>query len=83
MVRRAVVLGLQATMVLYLALSGIELAARSGLADEGSLVAETAATVWEIREGDDPLGLADEADAIVEAVRRVIDAFGTLGEAMD
>ncbi|MEM9565989.1 MAG: hypothetical protein AAGA93_25445 [Actinomycetota bacterium] len=82
MSRRLVVRGLQATMVLYLVLSGVELAARSGAVDEDSLVAATAATMWDIREGDDPLGPADEAEAVAETVKRILDAFDDLGQAL-
>lgn len=70
-------------MALYLAMSGIEVLDRRGFADDGSALAETAATLRNARSGDDPLGLGDEVRRARTALRRLADGLGDATDALD
>ena len=74
---------LQSVIVLYLAASAVELLDRSGLVDEDSAAAAAAETMRETRSGDDPLGVIDEAERIIEAAQKLLSAFDELGEALN
>lgn len=70
-------------MCVYVAACAVVMLDRSGIAGEDSAVASAALAIRETLSGDDPFGVIDAAERLVEPYRRVTSGFNDAGQALD
>lgn len=66
----------------YLAASGIVMLDQSGVTGEDSAVDSIALAIRETQSGDDPFGVIEEVENMIDAYRRIADAFEDAGNAL-